>query len=95
MNSCFIVGHIDEMPVNDTSSVNTRCLMKVSCNRSYAEADGTYVQDVFSVLLWRGVAEETCNCCNRGDPIAVKGRLIMENNKPLIVAEQVSLPAGF
>ena len=56
MNSCFIVGHIDEMPVNDTSSVNTRCLMKVSCNRSYAEADGTYVQDVFSVLLWRGVA---------------------------------------
>ena len=95
MNSCFIVGHIHEMPVPVTEGMRTRSVMKISCTRPYPEPDGTFTQDVFTIMLWRGMAEDACSACNKGDAVAVKGRLIMEKDQPLIIAEHMSLPATF
>ena len=95
MNSCFLVGHIEQMPVSDRPGPFQRATMKIRCTRPYAEADGSFVEDLFSVSLWRGIADDTCSTCKAGDPVAVKGRLIMQDGQPIIVAEHVYLPAGF
>ncbi|MGM9941935.1 MAG: single-stranded DNA-binding protein [Bulleidia sp.] len=96
MNSCFLVGRIQSMPEPTIPSRGTTAEITVSCRRAFPEPDGSYVTDLFSVRLWNGIAEETRDSCQIGDPIAIRGRLVNENGtRTLIVAEHVSRPNAF
>lgn len=96
MNSCFLVGRIHEMPEPTISSKGTSAIMTVACKRAFPESDGSYLSDLFFVRLWNGIAEETRETCQAGDPIAIRGRLICDPDyRTLIIAEHVSRPNAF
>ena len=95
MNSCFIVGNIEKMPQDPRCDNENGYMMQIRCTRPYAEPNGVFLDDVFPVELWRGIAADTCSICRTGDPIAIKGRLIIRQGMSVIIAEHVSLPNQF
>lgn len=95
MNTCFIVGKIVEMPEKGKETVRNTCVMVIDSTRPYSENDGSFKKDRFAVRLWKGVADEVMQSAHVKDAVAVKGRIEMEEERPVIVAEHVSLVSCF
>lgn len=95
MNSCFIVGKIVEAPVICEESKRQTATMVIDSLRPYAEMDGTFKKDRFTVRLWRGIADEVCESAHVKDAVAIKGRIEMREDHPVIIAEHVSLVTCF
>ena len=74
--NCVLVGKVKEVPVVETSAKgNTYAHVMIGCERSFPNADGRLMSDVFRVVLWKGIAEEMAAACRVGSLIAIKGRL--------------------
>lgn len=96
MNSCFIVGKIRKMPTEEELTGRQRTSIDVACTRPYPEPDGHYVSDVFEVELWRGIVEDVLHACKEGDPVAIRGRLVNdEQGMPKMIGEHLSLSSSF
>lgn len=100
LNQCALVGRIKEKPVLKTTAngiKNANLILEVE--RSFRNQHGEYENDLFSVALWRGIAEECIETCQVGALISIKGRLQAYTNtysndqtyyNTEIVAEKVS-----
>ena len=95
MNTCFIVGKIVEEPEFRDEVTKRNAVMVIDSLRPYAENDGNFVKDRFRIRLWHGIADEVKETTHVGDPVAVKGRIEMNESGPVIVAEHVSLTSCF
>lgn len=71
MNSCVVVGKILK-PVGWKEGVYEILL---ECNRPYLMEDGNFNTDVFSIYVWKGLAEQCEEVCKAGDLLAIRGRM--------------------
>ena len=89
MNSCVVVGKILK-PVGWKEGVYEILL---ECNRPYLMEDGNFNTDVFSIYVWKGLAEQCEEVCKAGDLLAIRGRLEgkckMEGRKKNIFQESL------
>ena len=100
LNFTVLVGKVKEVPQIRVTSAGTKiATMLLEADRGFRNSNGEYDQDLFSVVLWRGIAETCCDLLTPGSVIAVKGRLQANNYEPKegqvyynaeIVAEKVS-----
>lgn len=76
MNLIALVGELVEKPILRESAMGNRyAIMSLKVTRPFAGVDGRYESDVFSVSIWRGIAESIVENGNVGDQVAMKGRI--------------------
>lgn len=89
INQLLLVGIIKKMPLYDLLGSQNELLLEVK--RNYKNTDGVYEVDLFKCFLWFAISKKINLNCKEGDLIAVRGRLVDDNNNYKIVAEQVVL----
>jgi single-strand DNA-binding protein len=76
LNQVVIAGRLTANPeVTTTENNKKRTYLTVAVPRSYKNVDGTYDTDFIRCVLWGGIAESTCEYCQKGDIVGIKGRL--------------------
>ena len=100
LNFMVLVGKVKEIPEIRLTAAGTKiATMLLEVDRGFRNSNGEYDQDVFNVVLWRGIAETCADLLRPGSVVAVKGRLQAHNSEPKegqmyynaeIVAEKVS-----
>ena len=76
LNNVVLVGRLTKTPeVKETESGNKRTYITLAVGRSYKNYNGEYETDFINIVLWNGVAENTCEYCQKGDIIGIKGRI--------------------
>ncbi len=76
MNIVAFVGTIVEPPILRESNVgNKYAIMDISVKRPFPNSNGVFEDDVFSVTLWKGIAQTTSDVAKKGDCVAIKGRI--------------------
>ena len=100
LNQSILVGRIVREPeVRETENGTKVSHLTLAVQRSYKNVNGEYDTDFINCVLWKGIAESTCEYCQKGDLIGVKGRLqtrtieteeIPKHNTVELVAEKVT-----
>lgn len=76
LNQTVLVGRIANKPtikkLEDGKKVS---YITLAVPRSFKNADGIYDTDFIDCVLWKSVAESTCEYCKQGDLVGIKGRL--------------------
>ena len=76
LNQVVIAGRLTANPeVVTTENDKKRTYVTVAVPRSYKNVNGTYDTDFIRCILWGGIAESTCEYCQKGDIVGIKGRL--------------------
>lgn len=76
MNKVIIMGRLTAAPeLRQTTSGVAVTEARVAVNRRFANADGTYGADYFTVVAWRKTAEFICKHFAKGRMIGVVGWL--------------------
>lgn len=92
MNSLVLIGRLTERPVleeNINGKKTTTIVLAVS--RNFRNNDGEYDTDFIPVSLIGQVSEVTCECCEKDDIIAIKGRLArLSQNDLQVVGDKVT-----
>lgn len=100
MNIVAFVGTIVNPPILRESNIgNKYAIMDICVKRPFPNSNGIFEDDVFSVTLWKGIAQTTTDIAKIGDCVAIKGRIQshsyegsdgIEHRAYDIFAEQVS-----
>lgn len=76
MNRVILLGRITAKPeIRYTGSNVPYVRFTVAVNRQFSNQDGTRDADFINVIAWRKQAEVICNYFDKGNQIAVEGRL--------------------
>ncbi len=76
LNQVVIAGRLTADPeIVTTENNKKRTYITVAVPRSYKNVNGTYDTDFIRCILWGGIAESTCEYCQKGDIVGIKGRL--------------------
>ncbi len=76
MNQTVIIGRLVHEPeLKETEKGKKMSRITLAVPRSFKNQSGEYDTDFISCTLWQGIAENTTQYVNKGDLIAVKGRL--------------------
>lgn len=76
MNKAIIMGRLCADPeLRTTPGGKAVTTIRVAVNRRFANEDGTYSADFFTVVAWRKTAEFICKHFDKGRMIAVAGSL--------------------
>lgn len=95
LNSVIMIGRLLDRPeikkLENGKKIGTITLI---VPRNYKNENGEYEKDFIDCILWNCIAENTKEYCNKGDVVAVKGRIettiIDEVKHTNIIAEKVS-----
>lgn len=87
LNQVVIVGRLTETPVLEEE----RAVITIAVPRSFKNEDGEYETDFIPVQLLKGIAQNTCEYCCKGDIIGVKGRIQSNENGIYLLAEKIKL----
>jgi len=80
LNQTVIVGRLvkdPELKETDNGAKVTNITLAVP--RSFKNSEGEYETDFISCVLWKGIAENTVEYCQKGDLLGVKGRVQTRN----------------
>ena len=90
MNYAVLVGRL----VNDMkiSKENTLKIV-LAVPRSYRNTNGDYTTDFINCRLYGSLATNTVEYCKKGDLVAVKGSIEVEDNVTFIRTEKISFLA--
>jgi single-strand DNA-binding protein len=96
MNGFYLVGTVKTVPAA-AEGKNSCCTITIQSDRMFRNEDGSLDEDVFTIEIWRGIAEEVRDCCEEGMIIAVKGRLTAAADAAgkaecRLIAEHVTYP---
>ncbi len=76
MNQMIIVGRLTKDPELKELENGTKVSnITLAVPRSYKNADGVYETDFIKCSLWKNIAENTANYCQKGDLVGIKGRV--------------------
>lgn len=89
INQLLLVGKIKKLPIFDSMKSNNEIIVEV--RRNYKNVDGIYEKDTFRCYLWIAISKKISLNCKEGDLVAIKGRLVDDNDNCRIMAEQVVL----
>ena len=72
LNFMVLVGKVKEIPEIRLTAAGTKiATMLLEVDRGFRNSNGEYDQDVFNVVLWRGVAETCADLLRPGSVVAV------------------------
>ena len=63
----------------------------IEVTRPYFDSEGQVINDLFKVRLWRGLSETISDNINKNINIFIKGRIEIENQQTIIIAETVQI----
>ncbi len=77
LNNVVLVGRLTKNPEMITGSEDDkkRTVITLAVTRNYKNIDGVYDTDFIRCVLWNSVAANTCEYCQSGDVVGVKGRI--------------------
>lgn len=76
LNQVIIVGRLVRQPTLQVSENNKKYInITLAVPRSFKNSEGIYETDYVDCILWDVIASSTCDHCNKGDVIGVKGRI--------------------
>lgn len=91
LNNITLVGRIaNELEIKENENGVKQTIVTLAVPRSYKNVDGIYETDFIPCMLYKGTAEQTVEWCKKGDLIAVKGRIQMQDDNMQIIAERIS-----
>ena len=75
-NNLILVGRIVKTPeLRKTESGTSVSNVTLAIPRPFKNQEGNYDTDFIECTLWNSIAKTTCEFCEKGDLIAVKGRI--------------------
>lgn len=90
LNQVVFVGRLVNDPEIKEIEDKKVCNVTIAVQRSYKNANGEYDTDFIPVLLWHGIADNVKEYCKKGDLVGIKGRLQMQEDKLIAVADKVT-----
>lgn len=91
LNNITLVGRIaNELEIKENENGVKQTIVTLAVPRSYKNVDGIYETDFIPCMLYKNIAENTTEWCKKGDLIAVKGRIQMQDDNMQIIAERIS-----
>ncbi len=94
MNQIILIGTVYELPKQSESN-NRNATFKMKVEKPFRNEEGVITSDIFTVQLWRGIAETAISHYREGTVVAIKGRLeASENETNKIIAERISFIAS-
>ena len=83
-NMVYLIGRLSTDIKETDSSIN------LAITRQYKNENGEYETDFVDVKLFGAMLENTIKYIKKGDLIGVKGRLQVENNQLIVIADKLS-----
>lgn len=95
LNQVIMVGRLLDKPeIKELENGKKVTNITLVVPRNFKNENGEYEKDFIDFVLWNSIAENTTEYCNKGDVIAIKGRIettiIEEVKHTNIIAERVS-----
>lgn len=76
LNQVVLVGRLVKDPIlRESENKKKMSYVTLAVPRCFKNAEGVYDTDFLECILWEGVATNTCEYCQKGDIVGVKGRL--------------------
>ncbi|MGL4662892.1 MAG: single-stranded DNA-binding protein [Culicoidibacterales bacterium] len=76
LNQVVLIGRIANAPeIRQTTTGKAVTNIALAVPRAYKNVHGTYDTDFVQCTLWEGIAKSTVDHCEKGELIAIKGRL--------------------
>ena len=76
MNKALLIGRLTKDPeLRATSTGRNVCQFSIAVNRNFTNANGEREADFINIIVWRKQAEVICNYFDKGNQIAIEGRL--------------------
>ena len=80
LNQAVLVGRLVKDPeLYETENGNKLTNITLAVPRSYKNINGEYDTDYIACVLWKGIAENACEYCHKGDLLGVKGHIQSRN----------------
>lgn len=80
LNQVVLIGRIANAPeIRQTTTGKSVTNIALAVPRAYKNAHGSYDTDFVQCTLWEGIAKSTVDHCEKGELIAIKGRLQTRN----------------
>lgn len=74
MNQIILIGNVANDPETATTQSGiARCTFRIGVQRAYKAQDGQRESDFFTVITWRGLAENCGKYLKKGTKCAVRG----------------------
>ena len=83
-NMVYLIGRLSTDIKEEDSKLN------LAVTRTFKNEEGIYETDFVDVKLFGTMLENTIKYIKKGDLIGVKGRLQVENNQLMVIADKLS-----
>ena len=76
LNQIILVGRLThDISVHKSENGVKVATISLAIPRSFKNSEGTYDTDFINCVAFDNIAENTCEYCNKGDIVGVKGRI--------------------
>ena len=93
LNQFTLVGRITKTPeMMENQDGSKFAIINLAVPRTFKNENGEYDTDFIDCTLWKGIAENVCEYCKKGDTFGIRGRIQNLNNTAQLqlIAEKVS-----
>lgn len=93
LNQIVLVGRITKTPeMMENQDGSKFAIINLTIPRTFKNENGEYDTDFIDCTLLKGIAENACKYCKKGDIVGIKGRIQNLNNTAQLqlIAEKVS-----
>lgn len=93
VNQIVLVGRITKTPeMMENQDGSKFAIINLAIPRTFKNKNGEYDTDFIDCTLWKGIAENTCEYCKKGDVVGIRGRIQNLNNTAQLqlIAEKVT-----
>ena len=93
LNQFTLVGRITKTPeMMENQDGSKFAIINLAVPRTFKNENGEYDTDFIDCTLWKGIAENVCEYCKKGDTVGIRGRIQNLNNTAQLqlIAEKVS-----
>ena len=93
LNQFTLVGRITKTPeMMENQDGSKFAIINLAVPRKFKNENREYDTDFIDCTLWKGIAENVCEYCKKGDIVGIRGRIQNLNNTAQLqlIAEKVS-----
>lgn len=100
LNQIILVGRIaKDIETIELENGSTKSIISLAVPRSFKNSEGSYDNDFIDCVLFDNIAKNTCEYCEIGDIVGIKGRVqsrkIEEENETNYVMEIIAEKVTF
>ncbi len=92
INQVVLTGRLVDRPIlEETENGKKNTTITLAVSRNYKNLNGEYEIDFIPIKLFYQISESICEYCEKGDLVAVRGRISrLSNNDMQIIGEKVN-----